>query len=463
MRWAVAPFEHYMLADDTKRFSMTCHMRFWFRGYLDRSRFEAAMAETVPRHPLFQAILVGSAWQTTGRLAWIRDPAGRSPAVSWGDADQVIDPPEGGMRIALDRSLGVRLWVRQSGGRCLLLVQFHHAVCDGAGLCGFIEDLLAAYAGQRARPLDQRLFDARARFGVSRAESWRRLRFDLARTLQFFHCFPARLAAPLYSKDPAIDPDVLASVRKVLSPAIFATLRIVAHRAGATLNDLLLRDLFVSLSAWNTKLTGRSGTIRIGIATCMRQKDAAPMAAANVVSMVFLDRSRRKIADGVNLLAGITAETRRIKERRLGMAMVRVLSLFGRARWLMAGFLRLPLCQCTAVLTNLGRPFNGSLATAGLELEEMESLPPVREGTRAAFSVNYFGEQLSITMRFDSSAFGAKDAQAILDSFCDHLRRTAHAHGAFTIQGGENGQGKAVVRRRAGAELGSSSDSVGGA
>ena len=40
----------------------------------------------------------------------------------------------------------LRQWVRENDRGASVLVQFHHACCDGVGAMQFIEDLLTAYA-----------------------------------------------------------------------------------------------------------------------------------------------------------------------------------------------------------------------------------------------------------------------------------------------------------------------------
>ena len=45
---------------------------------------------------------------------------------------------------------GLRVWVRQGDGASRIVMQFHHACCDGIGAYRFLGDLLAAYGARTA-------------------------------------------------------------------------------------------------------------------------------------------------------------------------------------------------------------------------------------------------------------------------------------------------------------------------
>ena len=83
------------------------------------------------------------------------------PPLDWADEDVPVGHPAG-EAIDLRRSAGVRLWVRQSPGALRLVMQFHHACCDGLAAIQVAEELLIAYhhemegspAADWLRPLD---------------------------------------------------------------------------------------------------------------------------------------------------------------------------------------------------------------------------------------------------------------------------------------------------------------------
>src|SRR5262249_9224476 len=72
-------------------------------------------------------------------------------------------------------------------------------------------------------------------------------------------------------------------------------LRNAAGEKGATLNDLLLRDLFLALDDWNqTQGFRRARPLRIMMPTDLRESEDCEMPAANLTSYAFLNRNARK-------------------------------------------------------------------------------------------------------------------------------------------------------------------------
>src|SRR5262249_43431185 len=156
----LAPFESYMLADDTADYPMVFHLRLSFRGLLDRVRFEAALREAAARHPLFQSVVR----DVDGEACWV--PAEQTtPQLDWAPLETPIDRHAGG-RLDITQRIGLRAWVRCGRSETNVLLEFHHCCCDGVGAVRFIEDLLVAYraatsagatARYRARALDASL------------------------------------------------------------------------------------------------------------------------------------------------------------------------------------------------------------------------------------------------------------------------------------------------------------------
>ncbi len=361
------------------------------------------------------------------------------PWISWGSADTPIDPPPGGLAQDISKEIGLRFWVREDSGgetrRTMMLVQFHHSVCDGIGLFQFMEDLLIAYGSltgakvPEMRPIEPDAFLRRGAFGLSADEWAARKPIDLARATKFFKSIARPIA---YDKKSAKSlpqtADLLASERTILMPEVLAQLRSQARSQNASVNDLMIHDLFQTLADWNAAHDDTRQDIRVAIATSLRGPSEASMSAANVVSMVFLNRSHQDIASQ-DLLSGITTETTLIKEQRLGVVLPRVIRRLGRYPGAIDRFLKLPVCSATAVLTNLGRPFadspltgkDGLLRVGPITLESLETMPPVRPKTRASISVNYYGGSLSVTLRYDSTVLTKNQAMELLGNFTARL------------------------------------------
>jgi hypothetical protein len=320
----------------------------------------------------------------------------------------------------------------------ILLVQFHHAITDGIGIFDFIEDLLLLYNREIVRrsghlaesapappPRRQELLHSRGRFHLNLLDWWRRLPWDMARYRAFFRRQPTplRLEGEAPGERPSpVHPGMSpldAAVREVWSEARTKALSAEAKAQGVTLNDLLVTRYFRALREWQGE---KRGPIRVSVPTSLRLPADAELPSTNVVSMVFLDRTEDVIRDEGALLASVATEMRRIKDQRLGLAMIRILTWFARLPGVLALFFRLPICQTTSVLTNLGRPFAGSplmgqdgLVRAGdVTMTGVDTLPPVRPLTTVSLSVNGYAGKLSLTLRYDGRLMSRAAAKRCL-------------------------------------------------
>jgi NRPS condensation-like uncharacterized protein len=437
-----------MLADDRTAWPMSFYLRLVFSGELDRADFREAVQKALTRHPLLRSKLVGDAKGRTARLRWEEVPVDLSALVRFAreekDDEDAAESSSHDFARAIDlaEGPGFRLYVRESSGTVTVLAQFHHSATDGTGGLRFLEDVMALYKsmaeGSMAclRPLSTELLEGRGRFHFGIWALTLRILKDLARAWLFFRNVPKAIALPpkRVGASRAASPDGPASVMHGFSRVETAALRAMAKARGVTVNDLLLRDLFVAVDLWN-RAHGPARPIRLAMAMSMRRATDDAMPAANVVSMCFLDRKDHELADPAVLLASVQRETRYIKANDMGMTLVRVAALLGRVpRGL--GLLMTPrypwLCHASAVLSNLGEPYketrierdeDGRLDLGGLRLETVELLPPIRPHTLASFGVVTEAGRLSVTLHYDDRSLDAGQAAELLETFVREVRK----------------------------------------
>jgi hypothetical protein len=160
----------------------------------------------------------------------------------------------------------------------------------------------------------------------------------------------------------------------------------------------------------------------------MRGPAERRLPAANVVSMVFLDRRPAEI-DAAVLEASLHAEMQLIKRLGLGMTFLFTLAA---ARLLPGGIPRLVgdrSTAATALFTNLGRIFSraadrrtGLVRVGRHALVAVEPLAPLRRGTAVAMAAVEYGGHLRFTLRTDPAAFDAAATEALAATFARHLR-----------------------------------------
>jgi hypothetical protein len=203
-----------------------------------------------------------------------------------------------------------------------------------------------------------------------------------------------------------------------------------------TVNDLLLRDLFLAMLAWNEQhRPGRPGRwLQVNMPINMRNRLKNPMPAANKMSYAFLARRTRDIADPKALLDGIRRETGFIKQWGLGIYFLAGLSwalkIPGAVPRMVAG----KRCFATAVLTNLGDfrrrmvasfpRVRGRLMIGDLVLERIRVVAPIRPRTHASFAVITYADELNIDVRCDPKRFSLTASRRLLDLYVHFIKRS---------------------------------------
>lgn len=445
--YPLAPFEKYMLMDDSQTYSMTCHIRIWFDGEFLQNAFCDALLRTLEQHPFLRSKLHSH----PGRFGFENLTFDEAPIIleeilDWGNFETpaVAKPLD-------KRDLRTRFFVRTGDGKSLIVVRFHHAISDGQGIYGFMDDLLRCYDaicnGVPHTPVrrNQPLLKKRLNLGLNGWHWLRRSHLDFRRFLKFVTRFPKPMASTLRIPDHA--PARLdASLRVVIPEAALVAFKTTAKELKATFNELLIARLFRRALAWNAA----HGTpprprdvYRMNVPISMRESHEDVLPAANYVSMVFLDRTAFEIENEVLLTHSITEEMSQIKRHNMGLTLIRSIAAMTRFNFFQR-FLRLPLCMSTVGLTNLGRPFTGSqlrgpdgLIRAGnVIVTGTDTLPPLRDLTRALFSVNRYNDHLSITLRWDTRTIVESDARRFLAGFVTALTTTQNeAVNTETLEG----------------------------
>ncbi len=333
-------FEKYMFLDDRPDYPMTFALRLKLSGEINRPLFDSSFDEALSRNPLLCAVVEdsgrrGPVWTLAEEL---------KPAVDWAPLGAAVGGPRG-EHIDLRSEVGLRAWVRYDAGGADVTLQFHHACCDGGGALRFLGCLLAAY-GMRVPPAagcptpwpsDPACLVGRARFAAddaarpkSRAGAICTGQRDAARWLGRK---PAPLCPDVVSdadiscrvgqaqrgpttaatndggtalrlSHPTLCPDVPESASRGAAIPFLEMFRHVfeepetndllqaAARQGATVNDLLLRDVFLTLREWNAERSSPADDrwLRIAIPIKLKTRDDARMPAANGVSYNFLTR-----------------------------------------------------------------------------------------------------------------------------------------------------------------------------
>jgi hypothetical protein len=162
----------------------------------------------------------------------------------------------------------------------------------------------------------------------------------------------------------------------------------------------------------------------------LRGPDHEGIPAANIVSMVFLDRRPSELADREQLLGSIHREMDQVKRGRLGLAFVVSLAAARAAPGCLSLMTGADRCRATAVLSNLGEPLRRSslptrdgLASVGdMVLDAVDILTPLRPHTHAAVGALTYAGRLHIALRYDPRAIQPVEADDLVEAFMARLR-----------------------------------------
>ena len=433
----LTPFEEYMLLDNQPAYPMSCFILLTLRGEFDVSVFESALRQALEYHPLLTCAVT----EAKGRFYW--QPAGPTLTIARSHLEKDRHfPAAQGIDLFCEPALKVTVCnekvlpeeVRLTG-QTNIVFEVHHSACDAVGLIRFMEDILCYYARQTGFADVQRDSvqpDLLARRGTLRV-NWSAICSILQR--QFWGIFRAwtfllNRVIPLTPKKPFNLQKPSADYPAILLQTLTATetqsIRRRAQQIGITPNDWLLCAVFFAIQNWREQHVDdeKRGHVRIAVPTNLRTPKDVLMPAANIVSMVFLDRKPKNIQRSEAFFRGVHREMRHIKRHNLGWTFIHGLTVF---RWMFGSVRKMTQqdrCWTTATVSNLGRVFADlPLPTRedyvqvddSLELIGVEGSPPVRLGTALGISVLTYAGQMEINVHYDPHVLTRGDVQSILD------------------------------------------------
>jgi NRPS condensation-like uncharacterized protein len=360
------------------------------------------------------------------------------------------------LELDIRRQPGLKVWVRSEGNKSSIICVFHHACVDGIGVFRFVGDWLAAYARRTAtetqhapknKQLDPYLLRKRSHFPVELPEPIG-ISTIVKETLREAYRWLTRPATPLAK--PAIevpspnDPDSIESLAFAwaeLPADDVQRYRELATSLDVTMNDLLIRDMFLTIRTWNeTHRADRpSRWLRITMPVSLRMRMHRKMPVANGISYAFVTRTVDNCQDVSALLDGVRDETKFIKDWHVSLMFLNAVSFARRIplfTWMMSRSHR--RCFSTTNLSYLGefpRLFrvrlpkreDGKLTAGNLTLESFRGAPPVRPQTHASLALMSYCGALTLCLRIDAKALPLAAGRMFLDAYLEQIRATIAA------------------------------------
>lgn len=437
-------FEHMMWADDRPDTPMVFYLRLLLSGEFHPERFQRAICSALKRHPLLQCLACGKPHWSRRNLYWQPVSHQVDPFIQWERGGELFHSPNERVGINISEEIGVRFFIQANQGKTKLLVQFHHAVTDAQGGSQFLEDVLIFYHAetksidpQNFLPVKKNvLLKTRGEFHLSSADYHRRRWIDRRKICSYLLFLPEIICKIKKNVTPHQLPrEIGTSTQFVISNSRFDHLVNYSKSKRVTINDLLLRDFFLTLKQWTNRKSKleRKKNLRIFMPVDMRTSKDQKMPAANVVSMYSLDRKSTEINSSDHFLNSISQETILLKKNYMGMAMIRSLRIISTLRW---GFLLtmkpsfIYPCHATVILSNLGIPLKKTLLpkneqreviVGNLTVESWELLPPFRPNSPLSIGIGTEGKTLQVTLHYNSQVMSKQDAQELCDIYEAYL------------------------------------------
>jgi NRPS condensation-like uncharacterized protein len=439
---ALTPFERYMLADDRPGYPMVAVMELHFGGPLDHKKLRDALVPAIERHPLLTARICG-----TGMAAvWDTSQPWHVDDILQIDGEKTSLPGINARgQIDLSRSNAAKIHVRMHQNASCIAFWLHHAAADGLGILEFVADWLDNYdrlVKQSPEPLSrpnwavETLVDrGRSRWIIAAPITrWQALRSFFVETTRWLvrRPTPLRLASPS-EQQPSIEPELKSGT---LSVEETSQLRKYADERKVTVNDVLLRDLFVAIARWQGqgKLLRRRKWLRVNVPTSLRLLGEPPLPACNVLGYIFLTHRESECFAPEQLLTTVAKEMAGVRRWNLGQMFIDGLAkaeqMPGVVRW----FTSSPKCMATTVFSNLGdvrRVVRKVLERRGryyyagdAPLIKLLAAPPLRPGTHAVFLAATCGDEITITLRADPGKIAESEQDKLLAMFMDEIRRS---------------------------------------
>lgn len=405
-----------MLADDSADYPRNFSLVLRLHERLDDERLRAAIEAATQRHPLLRALVE---YNRDRPQHWVECPNPRHEP-NW--SDEPRDAVEPLRPFDLQCEPGVRFHVRRQSDGDALQVEFHHATTDGVGAIQFVGDLLTLYQGAEPAPLNPARLARRDSFGLTgwrRPIRWLYSAFGWLGAIEFLIHRPA----PLGDVSGTVECRLSGFSSYTFSQDDTTALVQAAKSKNATLNDLLMRDLFITLQAfieshWPERSKAHQ---RIMVPTNLRSADDGELPAANVVAMVNIERRTHRWTDRDRMLRVLHRELAAVKRFKLGVVFVQILSVL---QWLFGSlrrFLPRDRCQATCVASNLGLVLP---QIADDVVRAVEFYPPIRPLTAAAFGIATHAGQMTISLHFDASTVAVEQGQELLERIVEQLQET---------------------------------------
>lgn len=397
---------------------------------LDEARVRQAVLSCCHRHPLARARI--APWkQSDNSYRWdiVDEPELDPLRVADCPDDAALDDLRAEFYqapIDLGAAPGFRLVLARRPGGDLLLMSASHLVADGVGGLRLIQTMTREYRGEPDPPDPLPLAQARDLGSVlapkTRNERWAR-RWEALRQVREAIDAPSRIAVA----GGLPDDDGFGFGCRALDLADVTAAAPERRQAGATVNDVLLAALHLTVQDWNTAHGVRTDRVGIMMPVNIRPADRFWEVVSNLTSMVSVSTVADDRKDLATATAAVAAQTTQVRREDRAHGLYDMLDLTKKAPLVVkrAAPRLLPHTGDrfvdTAMLSNLGRIPEPPTFTTDSAAPELRFSPPCDQSCSVAIGIATSGRQLTLVTRYRREQFDAHAAAEFTDLLLTHL------------------------------------------
>ena len=458
-------FENYMVLDDHPGYQMVVLMEYAFRGKINKDLLIESYKRVAKFEPLFRCVLT----KKKRKLLWSVDDQYLVP-LSFETTDKSIEQSDGTrymVSLSPEKQCN-QIIVRQYCDGVAFEVYTHHAIGDGLGVNQFFADWMKEYdlllhgqsdASELNFHPDPDLFVRReemhfAPVNKSTEESAppkkkkstiSKLFSDIYNGVGQFFC---RRVLPIL-KEEKQDKSKLSDISPMywrrFGEDFFIKYKAKAKSMGASVNSLMIRDMYNTLRNWNEKhpfdnkpVERQKRWFRMLIPMNIRSDFHKTMPCANILGYIFLDRRPVDCNRSEEFLNKIQFDMFNCKKYHLGAIFVNALHYFEK----IPGFLSLMTsdkqCHCSIILSSVGNickscqqedyRTNDDIRIDHdqypLQLFRMLGAPPTRPHTPISIGVMQRQNEAFISCRYDLNVMSEEIMLEFYNMFVDEMMKS---------------------------------------
>ena len=439
----LSDFEWYMLCDDRPSHPMVFVVAADIIGRLSEPEFRQAARDLLASQPLLRSVVDGSGKSATWRQVEIPADIVKFEIVN---DNELTRRMPGVTRIDIRTRPGILIEVLTSNEQAKITLHLHHSSCDGIAGAQLISELLARYGQMTAGDGRKPTFDPPREEDLALRENYeppetasaprpKRSVLQIAAKIgRLLLRKPTPIASSAQRGCASFEPANNAIRTASLDIDAHRALRAVANRLNVSLNDILLREMFMLIRDWNqqAKLPTGKRWMRIAMPLSMRTSRHAQIPACNIVSYALVTRRFCECSSPDELARSIHEQTGNVLFYREGLIALKLFRILRRFSFGMQLFLAAKSCMNTIVVENIGdvrRRFSGRFplqdgrwVAGNVLVRRLYGVAPVRPNTLAAVSIGDYAGELSISLRTDGTALSEEDSRRFFEHYLQRLQ-----------------------------------------